>query len=139
MVYAYAALERGFPYVNSRPRPALAVPALQELALKHNVPICGNDGKTGETLVKTVLAPMFRARNLEVLSWEGFNILGGGDGRVLDDRVTSAPSSRPRARPGRRARLRAARRVRIEYVPSLGKLERPRGTSSTSEASSAPR
>src|SRR5947209_3045324 len=85
MVYAYAALERGFPYVNFTPSAGVAVQALQELGLKHHVPFYGSDGKTGETLVKTVLAPMFRYRNLEVLSWEGFNILGGGDGRVLAD------------------------------------------------------
>src|SRR5437870_2253274 len=85
MVYAYAALERGFQYVNFTPSIGMAVPALQELALKHHAPFYGSDGKTGETLMKTVLAPMFRYRNLEVLSWEGFNILGGGDGRVLAD------------------------------------------------------
>src|SRR5439155_2261364 len=83
MIYAYAALDRGFPYVNFTPSVGVAVPALQELALKQHVPFYGRDGKTGETLLKSVLAPMFRARNLEVLSWEGFNILGGGDGRVL--------------------------------------------------------
>src|SRR3989442_6664750 len=94
MVYAYAALERGFPYVNFTPSVGVAVPALQELALKHNVPICGSDGKTGETLVKTVLAPMFRARNLEGLSWGGFNIPGGGGGPALDDPRPKPPKLR---------------------------------------------
>src|SRR5438094_4846463 len=85
MVYAYAALERGFPYVNFTPSVAVAVAALQELVLKHHVPLFGSDGKTGETLVKTVLAPMFRYRHLEVLSSDGFNLLGGGDGRGPPD------------------------------------------------------
>src|SRR3989475_7582740 len=121
MVYAYAALERGFPYVNFTPSVGVAVPALQELALKHNVPICGSDGKTGETLVKTVLAPMFRARNLEVLSWEGFNILGGGDGRVLDDPRHKRTKLRSKGGVLAGALGYAPHAgVRIEYVPSLG-------------------
>src|SRR5438552_12361240 len=121
MVYAYAALERGFPYVNFTPSVGVAVPALQELALKHNVPICGSDGKTGETLVKTVLAPMFRARNLEVLSWEGFNILGGGDGRVLADPRHKRSKVRSKASVLAGALGYAPHAgVRIEYVPSLG-------------------
>src|SRR3989441_8351088 len=121
MVYAYAALERGFPYVNFTPSIGVAVPALQELGLKHHVPLYGSDGKTGETLVKTVLAPMFRYRNLEVLSWEGFNILGGGDGRVLAD----PPPKRSKVKS--KAGLLASALgyaphsgVGIEYVPSLG-------------------
>jgi myo-inositol-1-phosphate synthase len=121
MVYAYAALERGFPYVNFTPSPGIAAPALQELGVKHHVPFYGSDGKTGETLVKTVLAPMFRYRNLEVLSWEGFNILGGGDGRVLAD-----PRHKRSKLLSKAGVLGAAlgyaphARVGIEYVPSLG-------------------
>src|SRR3989441_1437362 len=121
MLYAYAALERGFPYVNFTPSIGVAVPALQELGLKHHVPFYGSDGKTGETLMKTVLAPMFRYRNLEVLSWEGFNILGGGDGRVLAD----PPPKRSKVKS--KAGLLASALgytphsgVGIEYVPSLG-------------------
>ena len=121
MVYAYAALERGFPYVNFTPSVGVAVAALQELGLKHHVPFYGSDGKTGETLVKTVLAPMFRYRNLEVLSWEGFNILGGGDGRVLADprhkrsKVRSKSGVLPSA-----LGYTPHSGVGIEYVPSLG-------------------
>src|SRR5438132_530313 len=121
MVYAYAALERGFPYVNFTPSVGVAVAALQELGLKHHVPFYGSDGKTGETLVKTVLAPMFRYRNLEVLSWEGFNILGGGDGRVLAD--PRHKRSKVRSKSGvLAAALGYAPHsgVGIEYVPSLG-------------------
>src|SRR3989441_1725407 len=121
MVYAYAALELGFPYVNFTPSVGVAVPALQELGLKHHVPFYGSDGKTGETLVKTVLAPMFRYRNLEVLSWEGFNILGGGDGRVLADprhkrsKIRSKSGVLPSA-----LGYTPHSGVGIEYVPSLG-------------------
>ncbi len=121
LVYAYAALERGFPYVNFTPSLGVAVPALQELALKHHVPFYGSDGKTGETLVKTVLAPLFRYRNLEVLSWEGFNILGGGDGRVLAD--PRHKSSKLRSKAGVLAATLGYQphtKVGIEYVPSLG-------------------
>jgi myo-inositol-1-phosphate synthase len=121
MVYAYAALERGFPYVNFTPSPGVTVPALQELGLKHHVPFYGSDGKTGETLMKTVLAPLFRYRNLEVLSWEGFNILGGGDGRVLAD--PRHKRSKVRSKGGVLAgALGYAPHVgvAIEYVPSLG-------------------
>src|SRR3989475_3460375 len=121
MVYAYAALERGFPYVNFTPSAGVAVPALQELGLKHHVPFYGSDGKTGETLVKTVLAPMFRYRNLEVLSWEGFNILGGGDGRVLADPRHKRSKVRSKAGVlGATLGYTPHTGVAIEYVPSLG-------------------
>src|SRR5438034_5951853 len=121
MVYAYAALERGFPYVNFTPSVGVAVPALQELGWKHHVPFYGSDGKTGETLVKTVLAPMFRYRNLEVLSWEGFNILGGGGGRLLADPRHQRSKVRSKAGVlGAALGYTPHSGVRIEYVPSLG-------------------
>ena len=121
MLYAYAALERGYPYVNFTPSLGITPPALQELGTKHHVPYFGSDGKTGETLMKTVLAPLFRHRNLEVLSWEGFNILGGGDGRVLDD--PRHKRSKVRSKGGVLASALGYAphaRVGIEYVPSLG-------------------
>ena len=121
MVYAYAALERGYPYINFTPSLGITPPALQELGEKHHVPFFGSDGKTGETLMKTVLAPLFRYRNLDVLSWEGFNILGGGDGRVLDD--PRHKRSKVRSKEGvLAASLGYAphSRVSIEYVPSMG-------------------
>jgi len=121
MLYAYAALERGYPYVNFTPSLGISPPALQELGLKHHVPFFGSDGKTGETLMKTVLAPLFRYRNLEVLSWEGFNILGGGDGRVLDD--PRHKRSKVRSKSGVLASslgYAPHSRVSIEYVPSMG-------------------
>src|SRR5213083_2809566 len=121
MVYAYAALGRGFPYVNFTPSAGIAVPALQELGQKHHVPFYGSDGKTGETLLKTVLAPMFRCRNLEVLSWEGFNILGGGDGRVLADPRHKRSKLRSKAGVlGAALGYAPHTGVAIEYVPSLG-------------------
>ena len=121
MLYAYAALERGYPYINFTPSLGISPPALQELGHKHHVPFFGSDGKTGETLMKTVLAPLFRYRNLEVMSWEGFNILGGGDGRVLDD--PRHKRSKVRSKSGVLASslgYAPHSRVSIEYVPSMG-------------------
>ncbi len=83
MLYAYAALKLGLPYGNFTPSVGSSIPALKELAVKNKVPHAGNDGKTGETLVKTTLAPMFSYRNLKVLGWMGYNILGDYDGKVL--------------------------------------------------------
>ncbi|MFN0009543.1 MAG: inositol-3-phosphate synthase [Planctomycetota bacterium] len=85
VLYAYAALSQGCAYVNFTPSLGSTIPALRELALKQGVPHCGSDGKTGETLMKTVLAPMFSARNLRVLAWQGYNMLGNRDGEVLAD------------------------------------------------------
>ncbi len=82
-LYAYAALDLGLPYVNFTPSLGNSLPALDELARLRKVPYGGQDGKTGETLLKAVLAPMFAARNLHIMSWIGHNILGGGDGRTL--------------------------------------------------------
>jgi len=83
MLYAYVCLKNGIPYGNFTPSVGSSIPALKELAEKVGVPHAGNDGKTGETLVKTTLAPMFRYRNLKVLGWMGYNILGDLDGKVL--------------------------------------------------------
>lgn len=83
-LYAWAAIEEGCSYINFTPSNGALFPALIQLAEKHGVPVMGSDGKTGETLVKSVLAPMFAGRNLEVLSWEGYNILGNMDGEILD-------------------------------------------------------
>ena len=84
MIYAYAALKLGIPYGNFTPSAGSSIPALKELALKKKVPHAGNDGKTGETLVKTTLAPMFSYRNLKILGWMSYNILGDYDGLVLN-------------------------------------------------------
>ena len=83
MLYAYAALKLGLPYGNFTPSVGSNIPALKELAIENKVPHAGNDGKTGETLVKTTLAPMFFYRNLEIIGWMSYNILGDLDGKVL--------------------------------------------------------
>lgn len=83
-LYAIAAIEEDMPYVNFTPSLGVNVPAIRQRAESRGVPIMGADGKTGETLLKTVLAPMFRDRNLTIDSWVGHNILGNGDGLVLD-------------------------------------------------------
>jgi myo-inositol-1-phosphate synthase len=84
-LYAYAAIQCGFPYVNFTPSTGASLPALVELARARGVPLAGRDGKTGETLVKTALAPMFAVRALTVEGWYGTNILGNTDGQVLAD------------------------------------------------------
>jgi len=85
MLYAYAALLEGVPYANGSPSLTVDIPALRELASQQGVPICGKDFKTGQTLVKTVLAPMFKTRMLGMHGWYSTNILGNRDGEVLDD------------------------------------------------------
>jgi myo-inositol-1-phosphate synthase len=85
MVYAWAAITGGFPFANGAPNLTTDVPALLELARQHNVPICGKDFKTGQTLMKTILAPGFKARLLGMNGWFSTNILGNRDGEVLDD------------------------------------------------------
>ncbi len=85
MMYAYAALMEGVPYANGTPSWSTDVPAIRELAHKKALPIAGKDFKTGQTLMKTVLAPMFKARMLGVRGWFSTNILGNRDGEVLDD------------------------------------------------------
>ncbi|NMC19681.1 MAG: myo-inositol-1-phosphate synthase [Thermogutta sp.] len=84
-LYAVAALSEGCSYINFTPSLGASLPALTELAEIRRTRHMGCDGKTGETLMKSVLAPMYRARNLQVLSWVGHNIFGNLDGRILDD------------------------------------------------------
>jgi myo-inositol-1-phosphate synthase len=85
MIYAYAALRSGVPFANGAPNLTVDIPALLELADKMRVPICGKDFKTGQTLMKTILAPGFKARMLGLEGWYSTNILGNRDGEVLDD------------------------------------------------------
>jgi myo-inositol-1-phosphate synthase len=84
-IYAYAALKLGVPYANGAPNLTTDVPALLELARANQVPICGKDFKTGQTYMKTLLAPGFKARMLGVRGWFSTNILGNRDGEVLED------------------------------------------------------
>ena len=85
MLYAYAALREGVPFANGSPSLAGDIPALVDLAAANGVPVCGKDLKTGQTLVKTVIAPMLKARMLGLDGWYSTNILGNRDGEVLDD------------------------------------------------------
>jgi myo-inositol-1-phosphate synthase len=84
-IYAYAALQLGVPYANGAPNLTTDTPALLELARDRNVPLCGKDFKTGQTFMKTLLAPGFKARMLGVNGWFSTNILGNRDGEVLED------------------------------------------------------
>jgi myo-inositol-1-phosphate synthase len=93
-LYAWAALDLGFPFINFTPSLGASVPALLELAQQRKAVTCGKDGKTGETLMKSVLAPMFAARNWQILSWVGHNIFGNRDGQVLDDPANKASKIR---------------------------------------------
>ena len=121
LLYSYAAALEGCPFLHFTPSNATLVPAIQELFLQRGLPFAGKDGKTGETLVKSALAPMFKYRNLRVLSWQGYNILGDRDGRILHnkenlrskvktkDAVLSSILGYP-----------LHTHVGIDYVPSLG-------------------
>src|SRR5437879_2585630 len=84
-IYAYAALKMGIPYANGAPNLTTDTPALLELARERNVPICGKDFKTGQTFLKTLIAPGLKARMLGISGWFSTNILGNRDGEVLDD------------------------------------------------------
>ncbi len=85
MLYAYAALQQGVPFANGAPNLTVDIPALQELAVQRNLPVTGKDFKTGQTLMKTIIAPGLKARLLGLHGWFSTNILGNRDGEVLDD------------------------------------------------------
>jgi myo-inositol-1-phosphate synthase len=84
-IYAYAALQAGVPFANGAPNLTVDIPAMEELASVRNVPIAGKDFKTGQTLLKTMIAPGLKARMLGIHGWYSTNILGNRDGEVLDD------------------------------------------------------
>jgi myo-inositol-1-phosphate synthase len=85
MIYAYAAIKEGLPYANAAPNLSADIPALLELAQQTGSPLTGKDLKTGQTLLKTIIAPGLKARLLGVEGWYSTNILGNRDGEVLDD------------------------------------------------------
>jgi myo-inositol-1-phosphate synthase len=85
MIYAWAALKEGVPFANGAPNLTVDIPALLQLAKKNGVPLAGKDFKTGQTLLKTTIAPMLKARMLGLQGWFSTNILGNRDGEVLDD------------------------------------------------------
>ena len=120
-LYAIAAMDLGFSYVNFTPSLGSAPPALDELAQLRKTRHMGCDGKTGETLMKSVLAPMFQQRNLGVMSWVGHNIFGNLDGKVLNDPVNKASkvSSKDHLL-GEILGYRPQTLVSIEYIESMG-------------------
>ena len=120
-LYAIAAFESGCSYVNFTPSLGSAPAAIDELARRCNSRHMGCDGKTGETLMKSVLAPMFRRRNLQVMSWVGHNIFGNMDGQVLDDPANK--QTKIASKDHLLAQIlgyRPQTHVSIEYIESLG-------------------
>jgi myo-inositol-1-phosphate synthase len=129
MIYAYAALSLGIPYANGAPNLSADVPALIELAQKNRVPIAGKDFKTGQTLMKTIIAPGLEARMLGLKGWFSTNILGNRDGEVLNDsgsfrskEVTKGSVLDSILSPERYPELYGDyyHKVRIEYYPPRG-------------------
>jgi len=120
-VYALGALAANCSYINFTPSTGMSLPAIEQFARSRDVLHMGRDGKTGETLLKSVLAPMFAGRNLRIRSWVGHNVLGNDDGRTLADPAVKASKLRSKD-----AVLPAVlgyepvTRTTIEYVPSLG-------------------
>ena len=120
-LYAIAALDLGIPFINFTPSLGSALPAIQSLAVERKTCHAGQDGKTGETLLKSVLAPMFAARNLQVLSWVGHNIFGNLDGLVLDDPANKAAKIKSKDQlVGNILGYDPQTLVSIEYIKSLG-------------------
>ncbi len=120
-LYAIAALEEGHSYINFTPSLGSAPAAIDELARLRGTRHYGCDGKTGETLMKSVLAPMFARRNLRVLSWVGHNIFGNMDGQVLDDPANKQAKLASKDRlVGEILGYRPKTLISIEYVPDLG-------------------
>ncbi|MEV6367538.1 myo-inositol-1-phosphate synthase [Micromonospora sp. WP24] len=120
-LYAYAALEAGCAYVDFTPSTGARLPALHTLAVERGLPYAGHDGKTGETLVKSVLAPMFAMRHLRVRSWSGLNLLGGGDGANLVDPGANAAKVESKQRVlGETLGYVPQGETRIDFVEELG-------------------
>ena len=120
-LYAIAAIRMGHTYINFTPSVGASLPAIEQLAESTGALHGGKDGKTGETLMKTVLAPMFANRNLQVMSWVGHNIFGNRDGLVLDD--PSNKSSKVDTKDRVVTQIlgyKPSTLVTIEYVPDMG-------------------
>jgi myo-inositol-1-phosphate synthase len=120
-LYAIAALQLGYPFINFTPSLGSTPRAIQELAISQNTCHMGQDGKTGETLLKSVLAPMFARRNLGVMSWVGHNIFGNRDGQVLNDPANKQSKVVTKDRVlGETLGYDPQSLVGIEYIESLG-------------------
>ncbi|MDX6770438.1 MAG: inositol-3-phosphate synthase [Elusimicrobiota bacterium] len=129
MIYAYAAIKLGLAYGNGAPNLSADVPALVELAEQTGAPVCGKDFKTGQTLMKTTLAPMLKARMLALSGWYSTNILGNRDGEVLDDPGSFKTKEKSKMsvldtilEPGKYPDLygKFFHKVRIDYYPPRG-------------------
>jgi myo-inositol-1-phosphate synthase len=129
MIYAYAAIKMGIPYANGAPHMCHDIPALTELARQMEVPISGKDFKTGQTLMKTVIAPGLKSRMLGVKGWFSTNILGNRDGFVLDEplsfrskEVTKASALDWIFQPDKYPELygNLYHKIRINYYPPIG-------------------
>jgi myo-inositol-1-phosphate synthase len=120
-IYALAALRCGYTYINFTPSLGASMPALDELAQSTGSVYAGKDGKTGETLMKTVLAPMFVQRNLKVMSWVGHNIFGNRDGLILDDPANKSSKVETKDRVVTQILgYKPSTLVSIEYIPDMG-------------------
>lgn len=123
-LYSYTAASLGLPFIHFTPSNATLIPAICALFDRHRTPYMGADGKTGETLVKSSLAPMFKYRNLKVLTWQGYNILGDRDGVVLADQENK--SSKIESKDALLSKILGYplhTHVGIDYVPSLNDLK----------------
>ncbi|HXI35079.1 MAG TPA: inositol-3-phosphate synthase [Gemmatimonadales bacterium] len=129
MLYAYAALMEGVPFANGAPNLCVDIPALERLAEEKKLPIGGKDFKTGQTMMKTVLAPAFKARMLGLAGWYSTNILGNRDGEVLDDPESFKTKEESKLgvleyilQPGQYPELygKIFHKVRINYYPPRG-------------------
>jgi myo-inositol-1-phosphate synthase len=122
-LYAIASFQEGCHYINFTPNQDIEISALQELASQSNIIYAGQDGKTGETLLKSALAPLFEIRKLQVLSWVGYNMLGNSDGENLSDpdkKITKISSKDKFLRTNLEHSANAFLKTEIDYVPSLG-------------------
>ena len=120
-IYAIAALDAGIHYVNFTPSTGTNLPAVRDLAQQRGVCHSGRDGKTGETFLKSLLAPGFSARNLDIMSWVGHNILGNIDGVVLDDPVNKATKVKSKDKLLEQILgYDPQTHISIEYIKSLG-------------------
>ncbi|WP_347039641.1 inositol-3-phosphate synthase [Glutamicibacter halophytocola] len=120
---AYAAILAEAPYICFTPSPALNIPALAQLAAERGIPTAGQDGKTGQTWPRSVLAPGLAARGLRVLSWAGANLLGGGDGATLADPQAVAGKLQSKNRGLQSLTNAATTPLHIDNVPDLGETK----------------
>lgn len=122
-VTAYAAVLAGAPYACFTPSAGMNLPVLMELAADRGLPVAGQDGKTGQTWLRTILAPAFAARGLSVLSWAGTNLLGGGDGATLADPVAVRSKLSSKSRGLQALTGSDVTPLHIDNVPDLGDIK----------------